>query len=63
MDVAEEKLEKKQEGEEIEKVSEQMDLTKTVLKCTAKLEAQLPSFTSKEVLQILDNTKLLEKKQ
>eukprot|EP00957_Ditylum_brightwellii_P047296 3593219-Ditylum_brightwellii.AAC.1 len=41
MDVAEEKLEKKQEGKKTEKISEQIYLMKTVLECTETISKEL----------------------
>eukprot|EP00957_Ditylum_brightwellii_P067711 5139836-Ditylum_brightwellii.AAC.1 len=62
MDAAENKLET-QKMTPTEKETNQMDLMNTILERTAKLEVQKPNSVSKEMLQVMENTKLLEKKQ
>eukprot|EP00957_Ditylum_brightwellii_P036560 2770269-Ditylum_brightwellii.AAC.1 len=62
MDAAEKRLET-HKTTPTEKETNQMDLINTILERTAKLEAQKPNSISKEMLQVMENTKLLEKKQ
>eukprot|EP00957_Ditylum_brightwellii_P176271 13421515-Ditylum_brightwellii.AAC.1 len=63
MEAAEKKLEHQHQEKTTRTETDQMDLMNKVLERTAILEAQASSSTAAEVLLMIENTKMLKKKQ
>eukprot|EP00957_Ditylum_brightwellii_P010005 754983-Ditylum_brightwellii.AAC.1 len=63
LDAAEKKIESHHQQPMEKDGNKHLDLLQTILERTAKLEEQRTSSTPKEVIQMMENTMLMEKKQ